>query len=141
MLARLADSQTKSYRRRPLGLLAVLVALVAACVFSASASAVVLTPTNSPLPGSNFQGGDGNQADPDGASPLVDWENVAGSVASVPDDNVADTMFGGGDKETEPYHWSFLTQLGGVTPSKDNVFVAWSYVDDSSSDVFLNLAF
>ena len=127
MLARLADSQTKSYRRRPLGLLAVLVALVAACVFSASASAVVLTPTNSPLAGSNFQGGDGDQADPDGAGALTDWQNYAGSVTTSVDDSTFDSSFGGGNKETEPDAWFFVTEAGGVTPSKSNLLAAWTF--------------
>ena len=48
-----------------------------------TAGAVTLTPTNAPLPGSNFQGGDGNQANPAGdvSNPPdgvndIDWQSI-----------------------------------------------------------------
>ena len=141
MFARIVTSRPRNSHTKVSAILAAMVALVAACAFSASASAVVLTPTNSPLPGSTFQGGDGNQADPDGAGPLRDWQNIAGSVTTATDNNALDSMFEGGDKETEPYHWAFEQKVDGVTPSKSNLFAAWTHTDTSTSDVFLNLAF
>ena len=51
-------------------------------LFATSASAITLTPTSCPLPGSNFQGGDGNQADGVGDATCpgnwIDWQTLAG---------------------------------------------------------------
>ncbi|MEA2496618.1 MAG: hypothetical protein QOJ29_4529, partial [Thermoleophilaceae bacterium] len=53
---------SRSPRFRYLTLLAV--ACIAMLAFTASASAAVFSPTDAPLDGSNFQGGDGNQDNP-----------------------------------------------------------------------------
>src|SRR5262245_33306767 len=104
--------------------------------FSAgSAFAVTLTPTDSPLAGSNFQGGDGNQLNPggdvsvppDGVSD-IDWQDLASSndLATAIDPNDQDNAFAGGNKEEEPGNWSFVTDAAGVDPSKDNVLADWA---------------
>src|SRR4051794_21776464 len=123
-----------------LPLLGALCALVLLFACMGTASAVVLSPTNSPLPGSNFQGGDGNQANPvgdvGGGTPLgtldgvtdIDWQKlgqaaggfVANGGTKLTDNNLFDTTFEGGDKETEPYHWFINSPAGAVTPDKAN---------------------
>jgi hypothetical protein len=68
---------------------------VIALAFAWVAQAVVLTPTNFPLVGSNFQGGDGNQdhptapADVNNPAPFpatIDWQDLAGtpSCSTIP---------------------------------------------------------
>jgi hypothetical protein len=70
---------------RLVGQHAVPVALVAALVLAAPASAQ-LSPTTSPLQGSTFQGADGNQ---ENDSPLIDWQRLQadGRVRHSPDPN------------------------------------------------------
>ena len=65
---------------------AVLIALFALFCFGAlsgAAQAVPLSGSTSPLPGSTFQGGDGNQAT---EAPYIDWQNATG-VIHRPDPN------------------------------------------------------
>jgi uncharacterized repeat protein (TIGR01451 family) len=132
------------------GLFAVVLAL-ALMAFAGTASAVTLTPTGSPLPGSNFQGGDGNQDDPgadvsnppDGVTD-IDWQSVGSSAITSNDFNALDSMFIGGNKESAPGDWAFTTEADGVNPNKDNLLAAWSYSAPSVSGVpntYLNLAF
>src|SRR6185369_1163182 len=103
-------------------------------------SALALAPTPSPLPGSNFQGADGNQANPgadasvppDGVTD-IDWQALAGSIPTLIDPSANDSSFAGGDKETEPGVWDIISKAGGVTPSKDNLLAAWASVSRSVS--------
>jgi hypothetical protein len=124
---------------RRVGQHAVPVALVVALLLAAPASAQ-LTPTNNPLPGSNFQGADGNQDD---AAPRIDWQalQAAGRVRTSPDPNADDSAFTEGSEETEPGDWGLTTEPGGVTPSKSNIRDAWSVVDQPGADTFLYLGF
>lgn len=96
--------------------------------------------SSTPLPGSSFQGADGNQDDEGG---FVDWQalEAAGSVHHNPDANDSDTSFTGGSAETEPGLWDLTTAAGGVTPNKDNIRDAWSAVDQPAADTFLYLGF
>ena len=73
-------------------LVAVTLAVLAAATGS---SAATLPSSPTPLPGSTFQGGDGNQDD---TAPSVDWQalQAAGRVVHAPDDNAQDTAFVGG---------------------------------------------
>ena len=93
-----------------------------------------------PLPGSLFQGADGDQA---AAPGLVDWATLqaAGAVTYAPDDNVADTAFVGGTKELDPGQWSFDTSAGGVTPDKSNIRAAWYSTEHTAAGNFLYFAF
>src|SRR4051812_6757922 len=130
-------------------------ALGAACALVllaiGASSAFALTPTNAPLAGSNFQGGDGNQDNPVGdvSSPTdgvsdIDWQALAGSIPTTIDNNAVDSMFEGGDKETEPGSWGISSKADGVTPSKDNLLAAWSTSSPNVSgppNTFLDLAF
>ena len=111
-----------------------------ACGAASPASATPLTPSAAPLPGSSFQGADGDQDDAPG---LVDWQGLqaAGAVAHSPDPNDDDSAFAGGSKENEPGAWDLTTQSGGVSPGKDNIRDAWSAVDQPAGDTFLYLGF
>jgi uncharacterized repeat protein (TIGR01451 family) len=112
--------------------------------------AVTLTPTDAPLPGSNFQGGDGNQDNPAGdvSSPAdgvndIDWQSLSSTPGNVDSTN-PDMAFSGGDKESEPGSWSFVDEGAGVNPSKDNLLGAWSNSAPSVSgppNTYLYLAF
>ena len=115
------------------------VAVVVTCAAPALASGA-LPRSSAPLPGSSFQGADGNQAS-EGA--LVDWDALedAARVRHNEDANAQDTTFGGGAKEGDPAHWTIETTPGGVTPGKANIRDAWSAVDQPAGRTFLYLAF
>jgi hypothetical protein len=123
-------------RVRPL-LGAVLVSFLLA---APAASGAALPPTSEPLPGSQFQGADGDQDD---AAPLLDWETLQaqGRVEHNPDPNAADSAFSGGSSEDEPGGWDLTTESGGVNPSKANIRDAWSSLSQPGSNTFLYLAF
>ena len=72
-----------------------------------------------------FAGDDGNQVSgPDG---LSDWQDIASSVTAVHDPaKGVDTKFAGGDKETEPGSWDFIT--GNNTPKTD-ILEGWGKLD------------
>jgi hypothetical protein len=95
---------------------------------------------SSPLAGSSFQGGDGNQAD---EAPYIDWQalETAGRVVHSPDPNDADSAFKGGTKEDDPGGWEFTTEAGGVTPGKANIRDAFSAVDQPNGNTFVYLGF
>src|SRR4051794_29664632 len=133
-----------------LPLLSVVCALVV-LAFAGTASAVTLSPTNAPLPGSTFQGGDGNQTNPSGdvSSPAdgiadADWQSFPNAPGGKDDPIGGDKAFAGGDKETEPGVWGLQNEGVGVNPSKDNILGAWSTSAASvngTPSTFLNLAF
>ena len=79
----------------------------------APAFADPLPSSTAPLPGSAFQGGDGNQDD---AAPSIDWQalQAAGRVVHAPDDNANDTAFAGGSKILKPGEWDVTIEPGGV---------------------------
>src|SRR5918998_1444575 len=93
--SRMSYLGTRFARSRSLTLAAVLLsALGVLAVFVARAEALPLPATNFPLPGSNFQGGDGNQANPPAPAGATnpapfpatyDWQHVAGSTTTFPD--------------------------------------------------------
>jgi hypothetical protein len=105
---------------------------------SAFADPVPSSPT--PLSGSNFQGGDGDQDD---AAPYSDWQGAQtdGRVVHSPDPNAEDTAFAGGSKLLRPVDWDLTTEPGGVSPAKANILDAWAVVDQPGSETFLYLAF
>jgi hypothetical protein len=104
------------------------------------AGATPLPPTPNPLPGSSFQGADGDQDD---AAPNSDWQalQAAGLVQHSPDPQPQDNAFKGGSKEDEPGNWDFAVEAGGVNPGKDNILDAWSSVRQPSGNTFLYLGF
>ncbi len=126
--------------RRALGL-GTLALLITLALGGTPASALVLPPpADAALPGSSFQGADGNQDD---AAPLADWQSfqAAGQVVHNPDPNAQDTAFKGGSKEDQPGSWDFTTENGGVNPGKSNILDAWSSTEVSGGEVFLYLGF
>jgi uncharacterized repeat protein (TIGR01451 family) len=113
-------------------------ALALSLVVAGPAAALPGGPT--PLAGSSFQGGDGDQDD---GAPYVDWQGfqAAGRVVHSPDPNEEDTAFAGGSKEGEPGSWDFATESGGVNPAKANILDGWSAVDQPGADTFVYLGF
>src|SRR3954453_12876810 len=72
-----------------------------------------------------FAGDDGDQAT--GPNALSDWQDIASTVTAADDPaKGSDTKFSGGDKETEPGGWDFIT--GNNTPKTD-ILKGWSKFD------------
>ena len=115
-------------------------AFVAASLLAAPAAFASRLPSSTtPLTGSTFLGGDGNQDD---AAPYVDWQGLqaAGHVVHNPDADGQATAFADGSKLLEPGSWRLTTETS-AGPSKVNVLDAWSAVDQPAGDTFLYLAF
>ena len=95
-----------------------------------TAGAVPLPPTPTPLPGSSFQGADGDQAD---SAPWIDWTTLQGTgrVQHAPDPNAQDSAFKDGTKEDVPGEWDFANEAGGVKPSQENILDAWASVEET----------
>jgi hypothetical protein len=104
------------------------------------ATATPLPPSVDPLPGSTFQGADGNQDD---ALPRIDWQGLQAEVRVKhgPDPNDEDSAFVDGSKENEPGLWAFTSEAGGVDPPKNNLLDAWATFDPQGAQAFLYLAF
>jgi uncharacterized repeat protein (TIGR01451 family) len=119
-----------------------LIALSSALLWSAlaapPATAAVLTPTPNPLPGSTFQGADGNQDNPAAPSTNIDWQamQAAGRAYHAPDPNAEDSAFTGGSTENEPGQWGLTTESGGVKPDKANILDAWFAADQGGAETF-----
>jgi hypothetical protein len=115
---------------------------VLAClgIAPAAASAVPLPGSSTPLAGSSFQGGDGNQDD---EGPYLDWQGMQaiGRVVHGADPNATDSAFTNGSKEDEPGGWDLVTSPDGVTPANSNILDAWSVLDQPGSSTFLYLGF
>ena len=122
-------------RLRAAGVLVLALALLSV----GPAGATVLPPSDNPLPGSAFQGADGDQNDSGGR---IDWQamQAAGRAYHNPDPNAEDSVFES-SKENEPGDWDLGVEADGATPAKSNVLDAWSAVDQSGGEVFLYLAF
>jgi hypothetical protein len=118
----------------------VLVGLLALLLCGAFAGVAQATLTAAPFDGTNFQAGDGNQNDPDGAGALRDWENIAGDVVSVVDVDADNPIAGftGGSKETVPGDWE-LTDIG--SPPKDDILNAWATTEVVGGHTILYMAF
>lgn len=112
------------------------IALAAVCLWASPALAI--PPDPNPLPGDNFQGGDGDQNSPGGG--VVDWQDATGTITQD-DPNASDDIFFAGNKETVPDAWTFGKQSNGTNPPKDNVFVFWRNPVGDASNAFLRLAF
>ncbi|CAA9487014.1 MAG: hypothetical protein AVDCRST_MAG85-1007, partial [uncultured Solirubrobacteraceae bacterium] len=110
----------------------VLALLVLAATLGLSPSALA-----SPLPGSSFDSGDGNQEDTVG----LDWQgaNSAGRVVASPDAN--DDCFVGGVKELTPNAWAFNRSAGGCTPGKSNLRVAFANPESAATTTFGHFGF
>ena len=132
-----SDGGQARLRRAP-GLRVLL--LVLGLAFAPPAAATSLPPSENPLPGSSFQGADGDQDD---AAPLTDWQSLitAARVGHNPDPNAQDSAFAGGSKEGEPGNWDFTVVPGGVTPAKANIYDAWTGSEQGGASTFGYLAF
>src|SRR5919109_729264 len=148
-------SVARSARTRSLLLAAALLtALGLLSLFVARADAATFfAPTDQPLGGgSQFKGGDGNQANPgvkvgpaagdpvdSGPAGAKDWQALVGNInlKESPDPN-PDSIFTQGSKEDTPDDWTLSTDADGSEPKKTNFFAAWSFVE---SNTFLYLAF
>jgi hypothetical protein len=107
-----------------------------------TAVAGTLTTTSATLPGSFFQGGDGDQLNAPG---LIDWEGLEadGRVVHTVDPNAQDNIFGPGAKELEPDGWSWATKSNGADPKGANITDVYRAVDPAppqGGDAFLYLA-
>jgi hypothetical protein len=128
---------------------ALLLALAFSVLVSSAAFAEVLPSSDEPLPGSSFQGADGNQTNQlEPPPPRIDWQalEAAGRVHHTPDPNDQDTAFVGGSKENVPRNpegtlWNFTTEAGGVDPAKNNILDVWSTFDPQGPNAFVYLAF
>jgi hypothetical protein len=140
---RVRKEGTLPFRRKWCGCagLSVLAGFLLVGAWTALAQSVVTPTTPNPLPGSQFQGGDGNQVN---ALGLIDWQGLAasGRVGHTSDPQTNDDVFAGGDKELEPGGWALTTQNGGATPPKDNILdVYWAVDHPPGGGVFLYVAF
>ncbi len=143
-------TRTPRLRSRLVLCLVAFVMSLAFAVFGATRASAFTTAANCALPGSNFQGGDGNQSTPSVAEETFcnenvrptsrDWQNLAGVINS-PDPNVNDSTFVGGNKESAPGGWGLTSSGGGVTPGKANILSGWSQADPEAAATFLYLAF
>jgi Ca2+-binding RTX toxin-like protein len=94
-----------------------------------------------PLPGSCFEGFDGNQADSDGADSggdRLDWQTALGSAHLDFTSGASDSQFTQGTAE-DPDSWRF--GMGSLGSDKYNVIAEWLAREPIVSDAFLALAF
>jgi uncharacterized repeat protein (TIGR01451 family) len=120
------------------GVLSLIAVLLWFSLPAAPASATNLPLTDQPLPGSTFQGGDGNQDDENG---LVDWQSLDGVEHRADEPNQQDSSFTGGSKEENPGEWGLTTSTNGVSPDTDNIRDMWAAADQRGADTFLHAAF
>jgi hypothetical protein len=109
--------------------------------WTAFAQSVVTPTTPDPLPGSEFQGGDGDQSVAPG---LIDWQGLqaSGRVGHTADPQTDDDIFAGGSKELEPGGWGLTSKNGGAAPPEDNILDTYRALDHPpGGDAFLYLAF
>lgn len=120
----------------------VLLVVCASGVAAWTALAQTVVPgTNNPLPGSQFQGGDGNQ---DNAAGLIDWQGMQadGKVGHTSDPQANDNIFTQGSKELSPDGWVLGTSNGGATPASGNVLDIYrAFQHPIGGDAFVYLAF
>jgi uncharacterized repeat protein (TIGR01451 family) len=95
-----------------------------------------------PLPGSSFQGGDG---DHDATATLRDWVSLqaSGRLNHKPDETPADrSEFAGNTDELRPGYWEFVREgEGGVSPGASDIKDGWSAVTQRGGNTFLYLGF
>src|SRR3954468_21316237 len=78
-----------------------------------------------------FAGADGDQIS--NTAGLTDWQDIADAVNAMTDPvKGSDPKFGGGDKETKPGDWNFIT--GNNTPKTD-ILEGWSSLTGNNLDV------
>lgn len=117
-----------------------ILAALATLAVATPALAVTVSPDDDPLPGSTFEGGDGNQI-ASGAG-RTDWAELQAQdrVLHMPDPNATDDAFSGGKKDGIPGEWEFRTANNGVSPGGTNVLDGHVSVDQANGSIFLYLA-
>lgn len=117
-----------------------LIGVLGAWLGAAPASAAELSFSRDALPGSTFQGADGDQEE---TATLRDWETLQadGLLRHSEDPNSPDSAFGDGTKELEPGEWFFTDEGNGVSPAKANILDGWSAVTQPGGNTFLYLGF
>ncbi len=118
--------------------------------YDARSAPAFTTASTCALPGSDFQGGDGDEATPSLAEQTyctehllpttTDWQSLP-NVINSPDSQAEDNSFSGGNKETSPGSWVIQNQAGGVTPGKANIVSAWSQTEADAAATFLYMSF
>src|SRR3954452_23500687 len=114
----------------PLRSLVLLAALISSLAFAASAHAA-------PLTGSAFDSGDGDQ---DNAL-SQDWQGAYAARPGQESADANDDCFVGGVKELIPGQWAFDTSLGGCTPGKSNLRVAYINAESTAATTFGHFGF
>ena len=118
----------KELRRRPIGLVATLVAVVAVLVFALAASTAA-------LPGSNFEIDDGNLI-VNGAPPAIDWASVNElRKDDIPDPILGDNSFKASKEDTPVPTLDF----GSIPPNKSDLLNMGFYLEENAAGRFLNL--
>src|SRR3954447_7207050 len=126
---------------------ALLLAVVAAAAAPASSLAATCTPAGpavpgAPLPGSCFEGSDGDQLDSDGpgvGNDRLDWQSVTSQGAADFVSGNSDSQFGPGGSEETPDSWTF--DFGSLGSDKYDIVSGWSATEPNTDDVMLALAF
>ena len=111
------------------GRLSMLLVAAVMAIFAIAGTSTAMAACSQPF--NCFAGDDGDQASGSGA--LSDWQDIASSVTPADDPaKGSDTKFAGGDKETQPGSWDFIT--GNNTPKTD-ILEGWSAFDGQFLDV------
>jgi hypothetical protein len=95
-----------------------------------------------PLPGSCFEGSDGDQVDSDGTgagNDRLDWQSVISQSAEDVTIGNSDSQFGAGGSEETPDSWTF--DFGSLGSDKYDIVSGFSAVEPATDDVMLALAF
>ncbi len=137
---------TTAIHKRAL-LAATLALMLAGVVAPAQAGATACTPAGpavpgAPLPGSCFEGYDGDQVDSDGigvGNDRLDWQTVISTKAADFASGGRDSQFGPGGSEETPDSWTFA--FGSLGSGKYDVISGWSSVEPNTTDLMLELAF
>jgi hypothetical protein len=108
--------------------LPLLLATAALLFFSAVGAGTAFAACSEPF--NCFAGADGDQAT--GPGDLTDWQDLTNVAVADDPAKGADTKFSGGDKETEPGGWTFIT--GNNTPKTD-ILEGWSHLESHFLDV------
>jgi len=112
------------------GRLSMLLVAAVMAIFAIAGTSTAMAACSQPF--NCFEGGDGNQTVD--ASGMTDWQTLQGVMVSKDPSKGQDSKFAGGDKETAPGAWDFIT--GNNTPKTD-ILRGWNTFDGR----FLNVAF
>src|SRR5204863_3450305 len=115
------------------GLLIGMLAVVPASVFALSCTPPGPAVPAAPLPGSCFEGYDGDQVDSDGTgagNDRLDWQTVTSTKVDDFASVGRDSQFGPGGSEEIPDSWTFA--FGSLGSGKYDVISGWSSVEPNT---------